>query len=102
VTKAFAKFEIMVNERGYQLRRLTYEQLKQLEKPTEYIMVESQRATIATIVTPVASDEIRVVVKGCLKKRFWPMIYSVALDGFNKFSDETIVPLAREDLREFD
>jgi hypothetical protein len=98
-------FKQLVNERGDRLRRLTFEQLKQLEdKPVEYVIVESHRGRIATIVERemLPSGGIRVVVQGFLKKRLLPMAWNVVLDGFYKYPDQTTAPLTREDKWDFD
>jgi len=105
MTRAVDLFQAMISERGDLLRRLTYEQLEQLEdKPVEYIIVESRRGRIARIVQRgmLPSGGIRVVIQGFLKKRFLPMIWNVSLDGFYKYPDETAAPLTREDMWEFD
>ena len=105
MTKAVELFQEIVNERGDVLRRLTYEQLKRFEdKPVEYVTVEERRGKIAIFVEQgkLPSGGIRVVVQGFLPKRFLPMVWNVALDGFYKYRDETTAPLTREDMWEFD
>jgi len=104
VTKTYDVFLAMVNERAGLLRKLTYEQLRELEEPVEYVGIEKRRGRIATIVEhgSLPADGIRVVVQGFLKFRFLPMACQVALDGFRRYPDETTAPLTREDMWEFD
>jgi len=93
----------MVNERGNRLRKLGYDQLKELtDEPTEQISIGSRSATISIIVQLLPSDRIRVVVQGFMKGRLVPMIRDVALDGFYKSPDETIAPLTDDDMYKFD
>jgi hypothetical protein len=37
-----------------------------------------------------------------MKKRFLPMVWDVALDGFYKYPDETMAPMTREDMWAYD
>jgi hypothetical protein len=94
----------MVAEHVSTLRELTYDQLKEIqEKPVEYVAVEKRRGRIATYLDKdMPSQGIRVVVQGFLKRRFFPMIWDEAIDGFYKYPDQTTVELDREDKRDFD
>ena len=99
--KALSKFREMVNERGQRLRTVRFEELKALgNTPIEHLTVESRPATIGIIVQPLPGSGVRVVVQGFMKSKLFG--HSVALDGFHKFSDETVSPMPREDFYMFD
>ena len=100
VPKSRAKFQEMVNERGARLRRLPFEDLKQLSVPTEKLIIDSRPATIDIIVQEVPSSGVRVVVQGFLKARF--LGSHVALDGFYKYPDETLALMPVDEFYEFD
>ncbi len=102
MTRLAAAFRGIVKERGDELRKLTYKQLKQLDQTTERIVVGSRPAKISVIVHTLPSNGIRVVVQGFMEMRFFPMGWHVSLDGFYRYPDETTAPLTREDLWEFD
>jgi len=88
-------------ERGERLRRIAFEDLKQLTaEPTQHVTVESRPATIAVIVQPLPSGGLRVVVQGFMKGRF--IGKHVALDGFYKYPDGTVAPMPSEEFYEFD
>jgi hypothetical protein len=99
--KALSKFRDIVNERGERLRRLPFVELVGLrETPIEHLTVESRPATIGIIVEPLPSGGIRVVVQGFMKAKLFGQ--NVAVDGFYKYSDETIAPMPNEDFYEFE
>ena len=99
--KSLATFRKIVDERGKRLRRIAFEDLKQLTaEPTEHVTVESRPATIAIIVQPLPSGGLRVVVQGFMKARF--IGKHVALDGFYKYPDGTVAPMPSEEFYEFD
>jgi hypothetical protein len=98
--KALAKFRDIVDERGQRLRKLPFEELNRFgDKPNEHLTVESRPATIGIIVQPL-SGGIRVVVQGFMKAKL--LGSHVALDGFYKYSDETVAPMPDEEFCEFD
>ena len=100
-SKSLATFQKIVNERGEQLRRLAFEDLKQLtDEPIEQLTLESDPATIGIIVRLLPSGGIRVVVQGFMKARFIGQY--VALDGFYKYPDETVTPMPGKEFYEFD
>jgi hypothetical protein len=83
----------MVKERGSRLRGIPFADLKGLaDKPLEHVLVESRKATIGTIVLPLPTGGIQVVLQGFMEHRFMPG-ESVALDGFYKYPDDTRVRL---------
>ena len=104
MTTAVKRFQQIVNERGDDLRQLTYEQLNQLEdRPVEYVTVERRRGRITTFVERETPDGcIRVVIQGFLAGRFLPMLWSVAMDGFHRYPDEKTTPLSLQEMWEFD
>lgn len=92
----------MVNERGQQLRRLTFEELKDFPGDnTEVVTVDSRLATISVIIQPREADRLRVVVQGFIRARFLPGKH-VALDGFYKRQDGTVNPMPEDEYYEFD
>jgi hypothetical protein len=100
--KSLATFRKIVDERGEQLRRLTFENLKQLAAgPTEHMTVESRPATISIVVQSKPDGTLRVVVRGFMKTRFVPGKH-VALDGFYKHPDGTVTPMLDNEFYEFD
>ena len=101
--KPLVTFRKIVNERGERLRKLAFEDVKQLaDAPLEHLTVESRPATIGIIVEPLPSGGIRVVVQGFMKTRFIPYCKHVALDGFYKYSDETVAPMPQSEFYQFD
>jgi len=101
--KSLATFRKIVSERGERLRRLAFQELKQLaDAPIEHLTVESRPATIGIIVEPQPGDSIRVVVQGFMKARFIAHCKHVALDGFYKYSDETVAPMPESEFYQFD
>ena len=99
--KSLATFRRIVNERGECLRRLPFEDLIRLaDAPVEHLTVDSRPATIGTIVQPLPTGGIRVVVQGFMKARF--IGSNVALDGSYKYPDETTAPMPDEEFYEFD
>ncbi len=104
MSKPIQEFQRLVADRADQLRVLTYQQLLEAEESVDYVTVGLRRGRISTILNrgTLPSQGIRVVIQGFLKKRFFPMIWSVALNGFYKYPDETTAPLTREDIWEFD
>lgn len=97
--KQLAAFRTMVEERGARLRHLPFAKLT--NQPSEEVVVDSRRGTIATLVIPVPSGGVQVVVQGFLEHRFFPG-KSVALDGFYKYPDESIAPMSPQDFWHFD
>jgi hypothetical protein len=102
MSEAVRIFRNMVNERGDGLRELHFNVLKQLAQPTEFVAVGNRRGKVSIIINHLPSGGILVVVQGFLKHRFLPMVWSVALDGFYKYPDETMAPMTREDMYSFD
>lgn len=102
MSEAVRIFQDIVNERGDGLRKLPFQQLKQLVEPAELITVGNRKGKASIIVNQLPSGGILVVVQGFLKQRFLPMVWSVALDGFYKYPDETMAPMTREDMYSFD
>ena len=101
IPKALSKFRDIVNERAERLRKIRFEELKRLsDTPVEHLTVESRPATIGIIVQPLRSGGIRVVVQGFMKAKLFGQ--NVALDGFYKYSDETVAPMPEEEFYEFD
>jgi len=98
--KELSKFREIVNERGERLRKLPFEELKRLnESPIEHLMVKSRPATIGIIVQPLPGGGVRVVVQGFMKAKLFGQ--NVALDGFYKYSDETVAPMPSEEFYQF-
>ena len=95
-------FQEIVNERGKRLRRLTFDELKQVASDGgETVTVESRPATISVIVQPGPSDTLRVVVQGFLKAKLVPGKH-VALDGFYKHRNGTVTPMPEREFYDFD
>lgn len=102
MSEAVRMFQDIVNERGDSLRKLPFQHLKQLVEPTKLITVGNRKGKVSIIVNELPSGGILVVVQGFLKQRFLPMVWSVALDGFYKYPDETMAPMTREDIWAYD
>jgi hypothetical protein len=99
--KALSKFRDIVNEHGQRLRHIPFEELRRLgDTPIEHLTVESRPATIGIIVQPLPSGGIRVVVQGFMKARL--LGQNVALDGFYKYSNESVAPMPAEEFYRFD
>ena len=79
--KSLGSFREIVNARGNNLRSRSYHELQLLrDSPIEHVTVDSEPATIATIIEPMADDALRVVVQGFMNARL--LGKHVALDGF--------------------
>ena len=101
--RSLATFRKIVDERGAELRRYPFEDLKQhAAQPTETLVVESRPATISIIVQDAADGGIRVVVQGFMSGKLLPCIKNVALDGFYKYPDERVVAMPDEEFYKFD
>jgi len=99
--KLLEKFRDIVNKRGEGLRKMSFEELKQLgDSPIEHLDVDSRPATIGIIVQSLPSGGIRVVVQGFMRARI--LGKHVALDGFYKYPDETVAPMPDGEFYEFD
>ena len=99
--KSRAAFQEIVNERGTRLREIAFEDLRRMTAvPVENLTVGSRSAKIAVIVEMRPNDRLRVVVQGFLKGRFLPGDH-IALDGFYKFPDGTVVAMPREEFYDF-
>ena len=99
--KSLATFRQIVNERGERLRKLPFEELKRLgDAPIDHLVVESRPATIGIIVQPLPGGGIRVVLQGFMKAKI--LGQNVALDGFYKYPDETVVPMPDSEFYQFD
>ena len=100
--KSLAALRKIINERGERYRKLTFDELLQLgNAPSERITVESRPATISLIVQRLPNGKLRVVVRGSMKARYLPGSH-VALDGFYKDADQTVIPMPDTELYEFD
>ena len=98
---ALSKLRDIVNERGARLRTLPFGELKRLAGgPIEHLSVDSRPATIGVMVQPSTDGGIRIVVRGFMKAKL--LGWSVALDGFYKYPDETVAPMPDEELDHFD
>jgi len=94
-----AEFTRIGKERGERLRQVPFVQLK--EHPFEEVRVGSRRGKIAVLVLPLPGGGVQVVVQGFLEHHLFPGA-SVALDGFQKYPDETITPMPPGDFWRFD
>jgi hypothetical protein len=100
--KSLATFRKIVNERGERLRKLTQEELKKLAgEPIEELIIESRPATIGIIVQSQPDGTLRVVIRELMSARFIPGKH-VALDGFYKYPDGTVMTMPSEEFWEFD
>ena len=101
--RSLATFREIVNERGHELRNLSYQEIEQLDdSPIEDLVVDSRPATIVTIVQPMPDASLRVVLQGFMNARLFPVLKHVALDGFYKYPDGTVKPMPDEEFYEFD
>jgi hypothetical protein len=100
--KVLATLRKIVERRGQQLRELTYEDLKGLaNEPIEHLTLDSRPSTISIHVQPRPDGALRVVVQVFMKARFVPGKH-VALDGFYKHPDGTVMPMPDDEFYEFD
>ena len=100
--RSLAAFRKIVEERGGQLRNLTYENLKGLtNEPVEHIMFDSRPSTIGIFVLRKPNGTLQVVVQGFMKARFFPGKH-VALDGFYKHPDGSVTPMPADEFYRFD
>jgi hypothetical protein len=100
--KAAAVFQEIVNQRGQRLRQLPYDVLAQMAgEPLEHVTVESRPATIGLIVQREPPDKLRVVLQGFLKSR-WLGGHHVALDGFYKARDGSVLPMPEREFHDYD
>lgn len=100
--KSLSAFREIVSQRGQRLGGLPYEELQRLkDAPIEHLTVESRPSTIGIIVEQQASGSIRVVVQGFMKARLIPFSSHVALDGFYKHPDGTVLRMPPDEFYEF-
>ena len=100
--KSLAIFRQIVEERGERLRRMSFEELKQLRTaPIEHLTIDSRAATIAIIVLDSEDCRLEVVVQGFMNARLLP-VKNVALDGFYKHANGSVTPLADSEFYKFD
>jgi len=102
--RELAEFRRMVEERGARLRCLSREELLLAGKqPEEHVLVHGRPATISIIVQPRPGDSLVIVVQGFMPSRLFRSLKNVAIDGFYKRSDGSVVePLSTEDEYLFD
>lgn len=99
IPKELAKFREIVEERGKQLRALSYNNIASLSLAPEHLMVGTRKATVSFIVESV-EDGLRVVVQGFLDAKW--IGQNVALDGFYIHRDGSIHPMADEEFFRYD
>ena len=92
----------IVNERGQNLRKLPFDQLKTISQ-MERVMIDKREATISVSAEPLASGGVLIVVQGFMKSRwFGGLLSAFGLDGFYKYPDETMAMMTREDIFKYD
>jgi hypothetical protein len=99
IPKELARFREIVEERGKQLRALSYTDIVSLSLPPEDLMVDSRKAIIAVIVEPV-EEGLRVVVQGFMDAKW--IGKNVALDGFYIHRDGSIHPMPDDEFFRYD
>jgi len=103
IPQSLATFRDLVNARGFKLRDLSYQEIKQFsDLPIEDFVVDSRPATVATIVQLMPDASLRVVLQGFMNARLFPDLKHVALDGFYKYPDGTVKPMLDDEFYDFD
>jgi hypothetical protein len=99
-----AQFAQMVEDQGNKLRGLTYEQLLLVvNDPTQEIAIGGRNGTISVIVERYEGEMVKVVVQGFISAFSWlPRLKSVALHGFYKHRDGSIVEMRNEEFYGYD
>jgi hypothetical protein len=99
-----AQFAQMVDDQGNKLRGLPYEQLLLVANdPTQEITIGGRSGTISVIVERYEGKMVKVVVQGCLSAFSWlPSLKTVALHGFYKHRDGSIVEMRDEEFYGYD
>jgi hypothetical protein len=96
--RELANLREIVEARGAALRKTAFRELDALRpSPAEPLQVQARPATIAMLVERVREDRLRVVVVGLMPGRLLAG-NNVALDGFYKDRDETVTPMADDEL----
>ena len=99
--RALDKFRQLINTRGAELRQRPYHDLQLLtDAAVEDLTVDSQPASIATIVEAMPDNSIRVVLQGFMGAQL--LGKHVALDGFDKYPDGAVKPMADDEFYDFD
>ncbi len=99
-SQALSEFRSMVKQRSTTPRKSSFEDLVAVDTSVEeHLRVGGREATIHTIVLPLPSGGIQVVVQGFVKARL--VGKHVAADGFYKYLDQTSAAMSNEDLWDF-
>lgn len=94
-------FQGIIDRLGAHLRNLSYADLLKLtDTPVETVTVGKRSGSIATIVETMPDESLRVVAQGFLEARFFGQ--HVALDGFYKLPDGSVMPMPEKEFYEFD
>jgi len=96
-----AEFQRLVDARGLLLRALSFEQLGQLDLPSETVNINGREGVISVIVTPIEANKLEVMVQGFLDGRLTP-ITAVALHGFRRHVSGELSEMAAEDFYGYD
>lgn len=97
-----AEFRKFVAEKGERLRKWSYEDLRSLAPPNEYVRFSGRRGIVSVIVEECPDDRLRIVVQGFLDGRLLRGVKSVGLDGFYKHRDGAVSPMAHEEFYDYD
>jgi hypothetical protein len=89
-----------VKEHADHLRRLPYAQLLDMDG-TKTIQLDARAGTISTIAETMGDGRLKIIVQGFLEAGFLSVKH-VALEGFLKSSDESIVELCHEEFYGYD
>ena len=99
--RSLDNFRQLLIDRGSELRRRSYDELKLLmDTPVEDVSLDSRRASIATVVEAMPDNSLRVVLQGFMSGRL--LGEHVALDGFYKYPDGAVKPMSDDEFLDFD
>lgn len=92
----------MVRERGLLLRATPFSRLAEMaDGSTEDVVVGTRVGTISVIVEAPGESTLKIVVQGFLKMPRLPG-ESVALDGFYKYADASVIDMTLDELCGYD
>jgi hypothetical protein len=96
-------FDQLVKDKGRTLRVIPYERLEAVgNEPTEEIRVGRRKGSISVIVERCNEERVKVVVQGFLDSGYFAMLKRVALDGFYKCRDGSVVEMVSEEFYGYD
>ncbi|MGI9070762.1 MAG: hypothetical protein ACR2JB_05390 [Bryobacteraceae bacterium] len=102
-TREAETFAQLVKDKGRSLRVIPYERLELLgDQPAEEIVFGRRKGRISVIVERCNEERVKVVVQRFLDGSWFARLKHVALDGFYKCRDGSVVEMRNEECYGYD